>query len=308
MSPSPAAVPVVEKVERLNRAAQRRVVEPDVDLPGSVGDGQVIPDDLLSVVGLDLDLTAEQKARLSREEVASMFDNGIRFEAVLEAGFALQIARAGDIDDPRITFLCHEIGEETRHQRLFQRVRQQLEPQARFPLDDATVLGRVLGRVDRFFTNRLIGRPALLYVMVISGEEIPDLLQKLAAEHPDTDPFLAEVNRYHRMEEARHLSYARAMLPEVWAKARWTDRFALRYLLPFGIQQMYEFLVHPGVYEAVGLPGWSTWKAVNRTPERIALRHQGTRPILAALQDAGVISRRRVPKAWAKLTGLEEQR
>ncbi|MFN8017521.1 MAG: hypothetical protein U0P45_05300 [Acidimicrobiales bacterium] len=67
---------------------------------------------------------------------------------------------------------------------------------------------------------------------------------------------------------------------------------------------MYEFLVHPGVYETIGLPAWETWKAVNRTPERLAIRHQGTRPILAALQDAGIISRRRVPKAWRKLCGL----
>ncbi len=163
----------------------------------------------------------------------------------------------------------------------------------------------MLGRLDRFLTNRLIQRPALLYVMVISGEEIPDLLQKLASEHPDTDPFLAEVNRYHRQEEARHLSYARAMLPEVWAEARFGDRFVMRHLLPYGIAQMYEFLVHPGVYEAVGLPGWKTWKAVNRTPERLAIRHEATRPILTALQDAGVISRRRVPTAWRKLTGLD---
>jgi hypothetical protein len=142
--------------------------------------------------------------------------------------------------------------------------------------------------------------------MVISGEEIPDLLQKLAAEHPDTDPFLASVNRYHRQEEARHLSFARAMLPEVWAGASPVERLVVRHVLPVGIRQMYEFLVHPGVYETVGLPGWETWKAVNRTPERIAVRHQAARPILAALQDAGILSRRRVPKAWRTLCGLDE--
>ncbi|MFN8017520.1 MAG: diiron oxygenase [Acidimicrobiales bacterium] len=155
-----------------SRAAQPGVGQPghraDQDLPGSVGDGQLVPDELLSVVGLGLDLTPEQKRTLSREEVASMFDNGIRFEAVLEAGFAMQIAYAPDITDPRITFLCHEIGEETRHQRMFQRVIAQIQPTAKNPLAG----NRLLMRVDRAAPGCSCAYRCA-YVMVISGEEIP---------------------------------------------------------------------------------------------------------------------------------------
>src|SRR5258706_10569690 len=110
------------RVARLTAAAARHVVEPDVDLPGEVGAGQVLADPLLSVAGLGLDLTAEQRRVLSREEVASITQSGIRFEAVLEAGFAAQIATAHHLDDPRLAFILHELGEETRHQRLFQRL------------------------------------------------------------------------------------------------------------------------------------------------------------------------------------------
>jgi hypothetical protein len=291
---------VVERVERLNRASAKRVIDPDVDLVGNVGDGQLVADELLSVHGLGLALTDEQKRTLSREEVASMFDNGIRFEAVLEAGFALRIAQADDLTDPRITYLFHEIGEETRHQRLFQRVIGQIAPTARHPLA-ANPLVRIL---DRIGTRWILNHPATLYTMVISGEEIPDLLQKLASEHPDTDPFLAAVNRYHRQEEARHLSFARSMLPDVWASASRAERWGIRHVVPVAIRQMYEFLVHPGVYETIGLDAWPTWKAVNRLPERIAIRQEATRPILGALIDAGMISSRRVPEGWQKLCGV----
>ncbi len=291
---------VAERVERLNRVSAKRVIDPDVDLVGNVGAGQLIPDDLLSVHGLGLDLTREQRAKLSREEVASMFDNGIRFEAILEAGFALRVAQADDITDPRITYLFHEMGEETRHQRLFQRVIREIGPTARNPLA-ASVLIRWLDRVG---TRWILNHPATLYTMVISGEEIPDLLQKLASEHPGTDPFLAAVNRYHRQEEARHLSFARSMLPEVWAKAGRAERWGIHHVVPAAIRQMYEFLVHPGVYETIGLEAWPTWKAVNRLPERIAIREQATRPILGALIDAGMISPRRVPKGWQRLCGV----
>ena len=295
-----APTAVVDRVERLNRASAKRMIDPEVDLQGGIGDGQLIPDELLSVHGLGLSLTADQKRILSREEVASMFDNGIRFEAVLEAGFGLQIARADDITDPRITYLCHEIGEETRHQRLFQRVIRQIEPTAANPLAG----NPLASALDRAGTRWILNHAATLYTMVISGEEIPDLLQKLASEHPDTDPFLASVNRYHRQEEARHLSFARSMLPDVWAKAPRHERFGVHHVVPHAIRQMYEFLVHPGVYETIGLPGWATWKAVNKLPERIAVRQQSTKPVLGALIDAGIVSPRNVPSGWQSLCGV----
>ena len=295
-----STVTTTERIQRLNSVSERRVVNPDTDLIGSLRDGQILPDELLSIAGLDLDLSAEQRATLSREEVASLFDNGIRFEAILEAGFALEIAAARDLTDPRVTYLCHEIGEETRHQRIFQRMIQQIRPTAKNPLAG----NRAVAVFERMSNTWLINHTMVLYVMVLAGEEIPDLLQKLASEHPDTDPWLAEVNRYHRQEEARHLSFARARLPELWQSASRVDRFAVRHVVPLAIAQLFEWLVHPGVYETVGLDGWATWKAVNRSPQRQAIRHRATRPILAELQSAGIIDTTRVPKRWQRLCGI----
>ena len=295
------AIPVTERIERLNRASSKRVIDPDVDVVGAVGDGQILPDELLSIHGLGLDLTADQRRTLSREELGSIFDNGIRFEAVLQAGFALQVFRSPDLNDPRITYLFHEIGEETRHQRLFQRVRQQLAPKAVFPFADSWLLSQL----DRYGTGWAINHPPLLYVMVLGGEEIPDLIQKMASEHPDTDPFLAELSRYHRQEEARHLSFARATLPEIWATASFIERQVVYRIAPLVITQMFTFLVHPGVYETIGLPGWATWKAVNKLPERIAIRQKATRPVLGALLDAGAMRRGRIPKGWQTLCGVD---
>lgn len=291
---------VVDKVQRLSTASARRVIEPDDDVAGGVGDGQVLPDELLSVAGLGLDLTPEQKRTLSREEVASITINGIRFEAVLEAGFAAQIAKARDLTDPRLTFVLHEMGEETRHQRLFQRLVRQLEPKAKPPLPHWLLkagLTLTLGAVSSFH--------AFLYTLVLGGEEIPDLFQKLASEHPDTDPFIKEVNRYHRLEEARHLSYARAVLPELWEQAGFVDRFLVHNVAPLVIGGMFEELVHPGVYRTIGLPALRTWRAANRTPQRIALRYDATRPVLEALVDAGAVKAGSVPRPWQRLCGVD---
>jgi hypothetical protein len=294
--------PVRTKVSRLAAASANRVIEPDTDLPGHIGPGQVLPDELLSVHGLDLDLTDEQKATLSREEVAAITTAGIVFEAVLEAGFALQITRSKDLTDPRVSFLLHEIGEETRHQRMFIRMLEDLRPTAVHPLDKYA-----MRKVQRFAMARFIQRPALLYTLVLGGEEIPDLLQKKAAEHPDTDPFIKVVNRYHRQEEARHLSFARAVLPEIWEGAGPVDRWLVRRIAPVVIGEMFHMLVHPGVYETVGLPGWDTWKAAKASEPRRQLRFEATRPVLKALIDAGAVRPGKVPSRWQRLCGVDAQ-
>ncbi len=291
---------VDESVGRLSQVSARRVIEPEVELPGELGDGRLLADELLSVAGLDLDLTDEQRVRLSREEVASIADEGTRFEAVLTAGFSLQMSKADDLTDPRIVYLLHELGEETRHSRLFISLLASIGSSARNPFERG-VLGFVKHRVVR---DVILGRPLLMDVLVLAGEEIPDLIQKRMAEHAGTDPYLAEVNRYHRQEEARHLAFARTVLPELVAAAPRRERFLVRHVAPLLIEIMFDSLVHPAVYRSVGLPGWRTWWAVKRSPRRLVLRHQATAPVLAAVTAAGAFGRRGRPtRRWRALVG-----
>jgi hypothetical protein len=229
-----------------------------------------------------------------------MLGTGIRFEAALMAGFSLQITEAEDFADARIIYMLHEMGEETRHSRAFARLIEKLEPTAVDPLRKGTI-GWVTDRVMRL----TIGSPSVLYTFVLAGEEIPDLLQKRASEHPDTDPLLAAVNRYHRQEEARHLAFARLHLPELWERAGKVERWRVRHGAPFGISQLFAAFVHPGVYETVGLPAMRTWRAVNALPQRKALRHAATRGVLDALIEGGIIQRGEVPRGWQKLCGVD---
>ncbi|MEY2403900.1 MAG: hypothetical protein QOD38_1451, partial [Acidimicrobiaceae bacterium] len=208
MASSATATAKNARIVKLNVASQRRLIEPDNDVPGSVRTGQVLPDELLSVSGLGLDLTPEQRVRLSREEVASIVEAGIRFEAVLEAGFAMQIVRAPSLVEPDVTYLLHEVGEETRHQRIFIRLLEQLQPTATNPFHHGISL-RIARRIFRLTATN----PLLFCTMVLAGEEIPDLIQRRAIEHPDTDDYLRRANLYHREEEARHLAFGRMLLP-----------------------------------------------------------------------------------------------
>jgi hypothetical protein len=293
---------IEDRIERLSAVSLKRVIEPDVDVPGHIGDGAILPPELLSIDGLDLDLTPEQLATLSREEVASITEAGIRFEAILIAGFSLDIAGTRDLTDPRVTYALHELGEETRHSRLFVRLLDQLKPAAKNPLANG-----LFSRIQKVVLRQLIKRPALFDILVLTGEEIPDLFQKLASEHPDTDPFVRDVNKYHRQEEARHLAYARMMLPELWQRASAFERFAIRRWVPFIVKGMFDTIVHPGVYATVGLDQWKTWKAVRTSPKRIGIRHQALRPLLNALVEAKAFTPGRIPSRWQELCGVDRQ-
>ena len=289
-----------KRVERLNTASLRRVIEPDTEVTGDFTKDQIIPDELLSVAGLDLDLTPEQKARLSREEVASMLRLGIVLEAALMAGFSFRLAVSPRVTDPRFTYALHEIGEETRHSRLFARVVGQLEPRQRNPLDS-----RISRRVRARFLPHLMRRPATLDTLVLGGEEVPDLIQKLLVDHPDTDDYVRRVSLYHRQEEARHLAYARTTVAEHYARASRSDRFLLHWLVPGWIAGFFDMLVHPLVYPTVGLPALKTWLAVRRSPRRVELRRQAVRAVLKALLDAGVFKPGRIPYAWRRVCAVD---
>ena len=290
-----------ERIERLSATSLRRVIDPDRDLPGEVGPGAVLPRELLSVADLDLELTDEQWSKLSREEVASILDAGVRFEATLMMGLGFMLVRQPSLVDPRTTYILHEVGEESRHSRTFIRVIDQLAPTARNPFT------RGLFRAfDRVMLPRIIGYQALFCVLVLTGEEGPDLIQKRTSEHEATDPFLREVNRYHRMEEARHLSFARMLLPEVWAKASWLERLAVRYLAPSMMAGTFDSLIHPGVYRTIELPGWRTWNAARNTESRRQLKAVAFRPILAVLRDTGAFAHQgRVPRSWRKVCRVD---
>ncbi len=224
----------------------------------------------------------------------------MRFEAVLISAFALEMAETPDLVDARTTYALHEMGEETRHSRAFLRLVDQIGPQA----------PRLMTKgLPAFVRNRiqrgLLRHPVLLYVFVLAGEEIPDLMQKLASEHPETDPLLAEVNRYHRQEEARHLAFARMRLPELAEASSAWERWRMRHTVAFGIHRLFDSMLDPGVYATVGLPPLRTWFKANRSDRRRAMRYEACRPILEQVIAAGFLETGKITFLWRVLCGVD---
>jgi hypothetical protein len=293
------------RVQRLNELSARRFRRADDLAAGRLGDGPVIPVDLLSVAPLGLDLDESRHAVLAREEVASIIHAGLEFEAVLTTGFGFTMATMppAEMSGGENEYALVQIGEETRHSQVFISLLRQLRPQAENPF--ATPFFRWMrGR----FVTWMVRRPLLFQTLVLGGEEVPDLVQRLVAEHPGTDPHLAAVASYHRAEEARHMTFARLSFTEYHRSATFVDRLAVRWLTPVILAYLWDTLIHPGVYAAAGLPPWRTWGRVRAHPDRVELRRRATVPVRDALVEAGAIDAVRPPRPWRWLCESPEAR
>ena len=95
------------------------------------------------------------------------------------------------------------------------------------------------------------------------------------------------------------------LLPEVWDRASAADKSMVWHVAPGLIREMYENMIHAGVFAAVGLPGVATWKSARNHPGRVEVRTAATRPVLDALIEAGAIERGKVPRAWRALCAVD---
>lgn len=300
---APARGTPERRVARLSSVSAKRVIEPDDEVLGDFGPGQILADDLLFPVAAGIALTAEQKVVLSREQTAAMLDGGIRLEGALLAGFGLMLTTWPDLTDPRVTYLLHEIGEETRHSRLFARMIAQLAPKAVNPFDSGP-RSAVKAALYRAITHR----PVLLLTMVLVGEEIPDLIQRRAIEHPDTDDYLRRANAYHREEEARHIAFAGILLPELWRRSPRRHRWLVKHAAPVFTQMMLDGqMLHPGIYAAAGLPLHRTQFRVKRSESYRAFLAEGMRPVLKALLAAAPELQDRVPRGWRRICRVDRR-
>ncbi|MDQ1704551.1 MAG: hypothetical protein QOF18_917 [Frankiaceae bacterium] len=298
---APERATPARRIERLSTVSVKRVIEPDEEVLGDFGPGQILPDELLLTAGLDLELTAEQKVTLSREQAAAMLDGGIRLESVLLAGAGLLLSTWPDLTDPRVTYLLHEVGEETRHSRLFVRMIEQLQPTATNPFHHGISL-RIARRIFRLTATN----PLLFCTMVLAGEEIPDLIQRRAIEHPDTDDYLRRANLYHREEEARHLAFGRMLLPELWARSSRRERWLVRRGAPLLVNLMMESqLTHPGIYAAAGLPARRTARRVLRSAHHRDMVAEAMRGVLKSLLVAAPELNGRLPGGWRRICQVD---
>jgi hypothetical protein len=269
---------------RLLRSSAARSYDPDVDIDWSaplvLGKGYIL-EHRCSLYGTSLwqQLSPEQRIELGKHEAASVASTGIWLELMLMRLLA-KFAYQGDPVSAKVQYALTELGEECRHTIMFARMIDKIGTPVYGPAPHIRALGNLLPATAA-------GPSA--WAAILIGEEIPDRFQREQADADCIQPLVRMVNRIHILEEARHISYARAELPRSLAA---TSRAGLAYHRMLAARFaliMSRSLINPLVYRSVGLdPKAARAVALANPHHQSALRFSGEK-LVAFLSENGLI-------------------
>ncbi len=297
-SPSPS---FTRLVTRLSAASVTRGWEPfeaiDWDAPEMQPDPDdprwVLPDwDPLGCSPWYRDLTDHRRSAIGLARIAALLRKGIELEGVLTQGLVAYAATLPD-GHPGFRYAYHEIIEEARHSMMFHLfisrcgVMPATDPDALATYQRVAALGSEL--------------PALFFLSVLAGESAFDHVQRRALADGDQHPLLEAINRLHCLDEARHLSFARASLREIVPALGSKNLRRLRFDAPLVVRSAVEWMLElpPAL-----LHHWEAPEAVAedvaRSSQAHQLRRESIADVVAVCDELGLIDERMEP-VWARL-------
>jgi hypothetical protein len=269
---------------RLLRSSADHSYDPDVEIDWTaplVPGGWFVPPERSSLWGTDLweRMTPGQRVDLTRHEVASIASLGIWFETIL---MQLLIRDYYDQDPTaaHAQYALTEIADECRHSVMFGRMIAALD----CPVYRLKPFDRRLGK----WIGATAGGPRM-FAAILIAEEVLDALQREAAADDRVQPLVRMVSRIHVVEEARHVQYARAELARQVRAASQTRIGFDRLVIARSAYLTGRALIHPDVYQAVGLDPAEGRRAAWANPYHRETLRQAGRKVVAYLNDLNLI-------------------
>ncbi len=287
----------VSRLKKLESASVRNFIDPDEAVEWGVpfrGAPPLLPDEALSLFGTpEFDRLSEaQKAELALHETAAMFSSFIRFEGVLNQALARLVRNSDPVADVT-RYRLKVIEEEARHSRMFSRLVSEIGvgpyPPAGFH-----------GAVERVGEWAVAKGNALYFLGMLAVEDITDTFIARALELGAKHPTLRDVGMIHRMEEARHMDYARMNLHDAYESSGAVRRAAIDLAAPAVLLLVFEAMNPPQVYVRSGLASdsseaWRLWRSSRRSVHRREFFRDCTSRILPFLVQLQMVSRRTLP-------------
>lgn len=277
---------------QLCRASVQKGHEPERDVPWGSAPAQdpqpILPDTVASLAGLPefAGLSPAQRARVARHEASSMFSAFVRFEGFLNerlADWVTRFAASSEIG----SYALHVIEEEARHSRMFLRLIDELGT-------GSYARRGLLGRLEACGMAAMRRSQPLFLFGMLAVEEISDAYFARILDAPGGHPVLRAVCRIHRIEESRHMAFARDWLRESYAAAGRFERLALRLLAPAILTLTFEVFVPPEVYQRAGVvsdrrSALRLWRRARSSAQRVALRRECSARLTRLFDEMGAI-------------------
>jgi hypothetical protein len=190
------------------------------------------------------------------------------------------------VTDPAHRYLLVEVADECRHSTMFGEFIRRGGTPAYRPAH---------GSLD---VDDLPGRRATSYLLILAVEELLDHINRKTMRDDRVHPVSRQIAKLHVLEEARHVSFAKTYLSEVWPQLADEERNAIADAAPALVAAVAEFSIDPEVYEHLGIQDGALVARVN--PHHREVIVEGLAKLTGFLAEIGVIDDERRP-TWAAL-------
>ncbi len=275
---------------QLVAASERTTLDPfrEVDWSVPIDDSAYhLPPEVLPLYGTPVWESMSEAGRIaySRHETAALCGAGIWFENVLMQAVLRHLAEV-PVTDPAHRYLLVEVADECRHSTMFgEFIRRGGTPPYR----------PAHGSLD---VDDLPGRRATSYLLILAVEELLDHINRKTMRDDRVHPVSRQIAKLHVLEEARHVSFAKTYLSEVWPQLANEERTGIADAAPALVAAVAEFSIDPAVYEHLGIEDGALVARGN--PHHRAVIVEGLAKLTGFLAEIGVIDDERRP-AWAAL-------
>ena len=219
-------------------------------------------------------MTEVDRIEYSRHEAAAMYGAGIWFENQLMQIVLRHLVEL-PVTDPSHRYLLVEVADECRHSTMFGEFIRRAGTPAYAP---------DMPSVDY---STLPGGRALGYLLILAVEELLDAVIRDTMKDDRIHPVSRQCAKLHVLEEARHVSFAKTYLSEVWNTLPDDDRAAAIELAPAAVYLMAQLTIDPAVYTTLDIADGA--ELAKRNPHHRARIVAGLAKLTEFLRELGVI-------------------
>jgi P-aminobenzoate N-oxygenase AurF len=270
--------------ERLLESSLRTSYDPMMEIDWAaphVEGAYWIPPRRSSLYGTDLwsGLAEEQRIELTKHEVAGAASAGLWFETMLMQ-MLVRYYYDADPTSRHAQYALTEVADECRHSIMFGRLIEALG----CPVYPATAFDHALGRV-----LKATATGAHMYAAILIAEEVLDAFQREIMADDSLQPLIRMVSRIHVVEEARHVRFAREELARQVDQAGPLRLAYTRMVVGRAAYSIAGRLIHPRIYEAVGIPAGVGRAAARANPHFQATLKWSAERVYAYLSSLGLV-------------------
>ena len=286
---TPALPRTSARSEQLVAASSRTTLDPfrDVDWSIPVDDRAFhLPPELLPLYGTAPweAMSEAERIAYSRHETVALLGAGIWFENALMQ-IVLRHLLDIPVSDPAHRYLLVEIADECRHSTMFGEYMRRAGtpmygPTRPVELDD-TSSGR-----------------ALSYLLILAVEELLDFMNRATMRDDRVHPVSRQIAKLHVLEEARHVSFAKTYLSEVWPTLDPADQQVVVDTAAALVAAIVELSLDGALYDALSIEDGLA--IARNNPRYQATVVAGLAKLTGFLSDVGIIDESSRP-TWAAL-------